>query len=110
MVLNINRDSMAKVGFSPPTRIFEAAGSAACLITDAWTGIEEFFTPGEEILVASTAEDIVSYLRAIGPEAAGRIGDAMRTKALRVHTYEQRAKQVDALLRACRVGPPGPIP
>jgi spore maturation protein CgeB len=100
MVLNINRDSMARVGFSPPTRIFEAAGAAACLITDAWVGIEEFFSPGEEILVASSAEDIVSYLREIGPEEARGIGHAMRNKALRVHAYEQRAKQVDAVLRA----------
>ena len=106
MVLNINRDSMAKVGFSPPTRIFEAAGAAACLITDAWTGIEEFFLPGQEILVAPSAEDIVPYLREIGPGDARRIGDAMRKKALRVHTYQQRANQVDAVLRACRVGAP----
>ena len=100
MVLNVNRDSMAKVGFSPPTRIFEAAGAAACLITDAWTGIEEFFSPGAEILVASGAKDIVRYLRGIGAEQARGIGSAMREKALQVHTYEQRAKQVDALLQS----------
>jgi spore maturation protein CgeB len=52
MVLNINRESMARTGFSPPTRVFEAAGAAACLITDAWTGVEHFFEPGREILVA----------------------------------------------------------
>src|SRR5581483_4752390 len=62
MVMNINRESMAQVGFSPPTRVFEAAGAAACLITDAWTGVEEFFEPGREILVASGAADIVGYL------------------------------------------------
>ncbi len=100
MVLNINRDSMAKVGFSPPTRIFEAAGAAACLITDSWTGIEEYFSPDTEILVASSAEDVVHCLREIGPEEARGIGSAMREKALRVHTYDQRAKQVDAVLRA----------
>src|SRR5262249_3659309 len=54
MVLNINRDSMAGVGFSPPTRVFEAAGAGACLITDRWAGIDRFFTPQEEILVAGS--------------------------------------------------------
>src|SRR5262249_7743795 len=46
MVLNINRDSMAHTGFSPPTRVFEAAGAGACVITDRWPGVEMFFTPG----------------------------------------------------------------
>jgi spore maturation protein CgeB len=55
MALNINRDSMADVGFSPPTRVFEAAGAGACLITDKWLGIEKFFEPGREILVAENA-------------------------------------------------------
>src|SRR5262249_46457330 len=63
MVLNLNRDSMADVGFSPPTRVFEAAGTASCLITDAWAGIDMFFTPGKEILVASSAEEIVHLVR-----------------------------------------------
>jgi spore maturation protein CgeB len=100
MVLNLNRDSMASVGFSPPTRVFEAAGAGACVITDAWTGIEAFFEPGREILVASSAEEIVRYLRDIGSEEAARIGEAMRMRALRDHTYAQRAAQVSALLES----------
>ena len=51
-VLNVSRDSMAAYGFSPATRVFEAAGAAACIITDAWEGIAQFFEPGREILVA----------------------------------------------------------
>ena len=61
MALNINRESMANVGFSPPTRVFEAAGAGVCLITDKWCGIEQFFEPGREILVARSAEEIVGY-------------------------------------------------
>ncbi len=99
VVLNINRDSMASVGFSPPTRVFEAAGAGACLITDAWTGVEQFFTPEEEILVASCAEEIVAYLRQMSPRQAKTIGQAMRARALRDHTYGLRAAQVDALLK-----------
>src|SRR6185503_6193829 len=99
MVLNINRDSMAKVGFSPPTRVFEAAGAAACLITDAWLGVEHFFEPEREILVAHGAEDIVRYLRQIGTEQAKAVGSAMHKRALRDHTYELRARHVDDILR-----------
>jgi spore maturation protein CgeB len=99
MVLNINRESMAKVGFSPPTRVFEAAGAAACLITDAWLGVEHFFEPEREILVADGAEDIVRYLRQIGTEQAKAVGSAMHKRALRDHTYELRARHVDDILR-----------
>ncbi|MCU1269846.1 MAG: hypothetical protein JWN74_1140 [Acidobacteriaceae bacterium] len=100
MVLNINRESMARTGFSPPTRVFEAAGAAACLITDAWTGVEEFFDPGREILVATDAEDVVQYLRDIPPAHARHIGSAMHSRALRDHTYELRAKEVDIVLQS----------
>jgi spore maturation protein CgeB len=100
VVLNINRESMVQTGFSPPTRVFEAAGAAACLITDAWTGIEEFFQPEREILVANGADDIVGYLHQISPSEARRIGSAMHTRALRDHIYELRAKLVDTILQA----------
>jgi spore maturation protein CgeB len=99
MVLNLNRDSMANVGFSPPTRVFEAAGAGACLITDAWTGIDTFFEPSKEILVANSAEEIVSLLRNTSAEQAREIGEAMRRRALRDHTYAQRAEQVSELLK-----------
>jgi len=100
MVLNINRDSMAEVGFSPPTRVFEAAAAGACVITDVWDGIEEFFVPGLEILPAASAHEVVRYLRNVGATDAGRIGSAMHRRALREHTYELRAAQVDAILQA----------
>lgn len=100
MVLNINRESMASVGFSPPTRVFEAAGAGACLITDSWAGIDTFFTLGSEILVASSAEGIVRWMRALRHEPTQEIGAAMRARALRDHTYELRARQVDAILRS----------
>jgi spore maturation protein CgeB len=103
MVLNINRDSMAHVGFSPPTRVFEAAGAAACLITDAWAGIETFFTPAAEVLTASSAEEIVRHLRNIDREHAAQLGRNMRARALRDHTYAQRAGQVHEILHAARV-------
>jgi spore maturation protein CgeB len=99
MVLNINRESMASVGYSPPTRVFEAAGAGACVVTDAWTGVAEFFEPDREILVASSAEEIVAFLRQIGAEPAAAIGAAMRRRALRDHTYQLRAAEVDRILK-----------
>jgi len=98
VVLNINRDSMAGVGFSPPTRVFEAAGAGACLITDRWAGIERFFAPQQEILIAGSAEEIVSCLRNISAAKAKEIGQNMRARALRDHTYELRAKEVDTII------------
>jgi spore maturation protein CgeB len=100
MVLNINRDSMAGVGFSPPTRVFEAAGAGACLITDEWAGIETFLVPEKEILVASSAEEIVAYLRTISPAAAKKIGDKMHQRALRDHTYALRAREFDVIMKS----------
>ena len=97
MVLNINRDSMAGVGFSPPTRVFEAAGAGACLITDQWAGIETFFAPGREILVAGSAGEIVTYLRGVTSARAREIGNNMRQRALRDHTYALRAKEFDGI-------------
>jgi len=102
MVLNINRDSMARVGFSPPTRVFEAAGAGACVISDAWEGIEMFFTPRFEILLARSAERIVELLRNISTQDAERIGQAMRERALAQHSYESRARLVDGILRLAR--------
>ena len=100
MVLNINRDSMANVGFSPPTRVFEAAGAGACMITDCWPGVDQFFVPDREILVASNAEEIVAALREHSPADCRAIGNSMRERALREHTYELRVKEVDAVLQA----------
>lgn len=98
MVLNINRDSMAGVGFSPPTRVFEAAGAGVCLVTDRWMGIEQFFAPEKEILVAGSAEEIVSCLHNTSTARAREIGENMRNRALQDHTYALRAKEVDAIL------------
>ena len=102
MVLNINRDSMASVGFSPPTRVFEAAGAGACMITDRWPGVDYFFRPDQEILIASSADEIVDHLRSHSPSECKRIGNAMRQRALSDHTYEGRVKVVDSILQASK--------
>ncbi len=110
MVLNVNRDSMAHVGFSPPTRVFEAAGAGACLVTDAWTGVDTFFTPEQEILVASSAEELVMYLRTVDSGRARTIGRAMRERALRDHTYSLRSSIVDRIFSGNVTGRAGHDP
>jgi spore maturation protein CgeB len=104
MVLNINRESMASVGFSPPTRVFEAAGAGACLITDYWAGIEQFFTPGCEILVARNAHEITDLLKTVDGRLAREIGESMRRRALQEHTYGLRALQVREILHQSSPG------
>lgn len=99
-VLNVARDSMAEVGFSPATRVFEAAGAAACLITDAWDGIELFLKPGVEVLVARDGQDVAEHLRELTPERAHEIGAAALRRVLAEHSYAHRGEQVDALLRS----------
>jgi spore maturation protein CgeB len=98
-VLNVARDSMADIGFSPATRVFEAAGAAACLITDAWEGIEQFLRPDAEVLVARDGKDVAEHVRTLTPERARRIGDAALRRVLGEHTYAHRGAEVDALLR-----------
>jgi spore maturation protein CgeB len=70
------------------------------MITDRWPGVDYFFTPQREILIASSAEEIVDHLRCHPPADCKRIGNAMRKRALRVHTYEGRVKAVDSILKA----------
>ncbi|HTG44305.1 MAG TPA: glycosyltransferase [Verrucomicrobiae bacterium] len=101
-VLNISRESMARYGFSPATRVFEAAGAAACIITDAWEGIDHFFEPGREILVAHSGEEVEDQLRSLTPERARAIGQAAYQRVLLEHTYTHRAAQLEEVLEAAR--------
>lgn len=96
-VLNVTRDSMASYGFSPATRVFEAAGAGACIITDAWTGIEMFLEPDTEILVATTGDEVTEILNGLTGERARSIGEAARRRVLRDHTYTKRAAQVESV-------------
>lgn len=97
-VLNVSRESMARYGFSPATRVFEAAGAGACLLTDAWEGIELFLEPDREVLVASSGEEVAEKLRELDPGRARRIGQAARRRVLSEHTYAHRAAQVESIL------------
>jgi spore maturation protein CgeB len=93
-VLNVTRQDMVDNGWSPATRVFEAAGAGACLITDAWDGIELFLEPGREVLVASSGEEVAAALERASPE----LGAAALRRVLAEHTYDHRAEQLEAIL------------
>jgi spore maturation protein CgeB len=97
-VLNITRESMARYGFSPPTRVFEAAGAAACLITDAWEGLELFLEPEREVLVASNGDEVAEHLRGLQPARAAALGAAARRRVLADHVYARRVEQLEEVL------------
>ncbi len=97
-VLNIHRESMARYGYSPATRVFEAAGAGACLITDAFAGVSQFLEPGEEVLVAHDGAEVADLLLRLSPREARDIGRRGRARVLAEHTYAHRARQLHTLL------------
>lgn len=101
-VLNINRNSMASYGYSPPTRIFEAAGAGACIITDKWNGIGMFLEPDCECLIAENGDEVAQYLKELTFSEAKRIGKAARERILSEHTYKHRAQLVENVLKNCK--------
>jgi spore maturation protein CgeB len=98
VVLNISRDSMARYGFSPATRVFEAAGAAACMITDSWRGIEMFFEPAKEILTAANGEQVIEILNSLTRAEAQAMGRAALKRVLAEHTYAHRVQLIGSLL------------
>jgi spore maturation protein CgeB len=97
-VLNVSRESMARYGYSPATRVFEATGAGACLITDEWLGIPLFLEPDREVLVAEDGEEVAERLRGLTPRDARQIGKAAQRRILAGHTYAHRAAQVESIL------------
>lgn len=98
-VLNISRESMASTGFSPATRVFEAAGAGACLITDDWAGLDLFLKDGEEVLKARDGKEVGERLLALDRPNARAIGERARRRVLAEHTYQARAAQFDAVIK-----------
>jgi spore maturation protein CgeB len=96
--LNINRDDMARHGCAPTARMFAAAGTGACLITEAWEGIAQFLEPDREVLVAVDGEEVAELVANLTPDDARQIAAAARLRILAHHTYERRARAVEALL------------
>ncbi len=96
--LNLTRNEMVEAGYSPSVRLFEAAGCGAAIISDSWPGIETFFTPGEEILLAVTPDEMISHLSGIGEEEARAIGRRAQERVLASHSAEKRALEFEELV------------
>ncbi|HEX6739736.1 MAG TPA: glycosyltransferase [Vicinamibacteria bacterium] len=107
-VLNVNRAGVARDGFSPSSRIFEAAGAAAAIISDAWDGLELFLEPGREVLVARDGHEVAEHMLALSPGRSRALGQAALQRVLAQHTYAHRAAQVEAVLGA-RPSQPQPL-
>jgi spore maturation protein CgeB len=98
--LNVTRADMVEAGYSPSVRLFEAAACAVPVISDRWAGLETFFTPGHEILIADTADEVITILQEL-PEARRRaIGEAARRKFLSHHSPAQRARDLESYYAA----------
>jgi spore maturation protein CgeB len=107
--LNLTRAAMRKAGYSPSIRLFEAAACGAPIITDAWSGLEAIFTPGEDILIARSAADVISYLRELSPERARNIGRRGRERILAGHTAAHRARELESYLAKAKHSAPQKI-
>lgn len=93
--LNLTRAAMIKAGYSPSIRLFEAAACGVAIISDSWPGLETIFTPGEDILIGETSQDVIGYLRDLGPQRARKIGRRGRERILAQHTAIHRAEELE---------------
>ena len=97
--LNVTRADMVEAGHSPSIRLFEAAACGAPVISDVWPGLDELFTPGEEIVLAQSTDDVVVALQS-PPADARPMGLAARERILAAHTPDHRAETVERELLA----------
>jgi spore maturation protein CgeB len=94
--LNVTRADMVAAGYSPSVRLFEAAACGVPIVSDDWPGLDTFFAPGEEILIARSSDEALSYLRHVGEAERRRIGAAARAKVLARHTAAKRAAELES--------------
>lgn len=95
ITLNVTREDMVRAGWSPSVRLFEAAACGVPIISDVWAGIETFFEPDGEILLARDAADTLRFLLTMTDEERERIGTRARARVLEEHTAAHRAKALE---------------
>ncbi len=96
--LNLTREEMVRVGYSPSVRLFEAAACGAAIVSDTWAGLDLFLTPDEEILTVTSADSVARILREVSEEERVRIGQRARDRILAHHTAEHRALEFEAII------------
>ncbi len=97
--LNLTRAAMTKVGYSPSVRLFEAAACGAPIISDRWPGIESFFVPGREILLAKGAKEVLGFLTDVSEQESSDIASRALKRVLRDHTSARRAQELEEILQ-----------
>jgi spore maturation protein CgeB len=97
--LNVTRRDMVRAGHSPSVRLFEAAACGTPVVSDAWPGLEEFFTPGEEILLADGPERALAHLTETTEARRREIGERARRRVLAEHTAASRARTLERYAR-----------
>jgi spore maturation protein CgeB len=96
--LNVTRADMVRAGWSPSVRLFEAAACATPLVSDAWEGLDAFFEPGREILLANGPDEALRLVRELPERERRRMGEAARARVMREHTAAHRAVTLEAYL------------
>ena len=99
--LNVTREAMARYGFCPSGRLFEAAACGAPILSDQWEGLDTFFHPGTEILAVTGTADVLNALALTDKELAA-IATAARERALQCHTAAQRVLELEAICDSTR--------
>jgi spore maturation protein CgeB len=97
LTLNVTRAAMAEMGYCPSGRLFEAAACGAPILSDTWEGLDSFFEPGREILVARSTDEALDALDLPGGTLA-RVAEAARARTLAEHTAACRASQLETIL------------
>jgi spore maturation protein CgeB len=94
ITLNLTRGAMAECGYCPSGRLFEAAACGSPILSDWWEGLDRFFTPGDEILIAATTAQALDALELSTAELE-KISSAARERTLIEHTAERRVLQLE---------------
>lgn len=95
LTLNVTRRDMVQAGWSPSVRLFEAAACGACIVSDSWPGLDSFFRPQQEILLPTSAEDVIRYITEASDDEVRLIGDRAQERVLAEHTSRHRAIQFE---------------
>ena len=101
--LNLTRSEMIAAGWSPSVRLFEASACGAAILSDYWDGLEEFLTPGEEVLLPSTALEAAEILSTMTDEERLLLGRRARSRVLDEHTSDHRARQFEDIVSECTI-------
>ena len=100
--LNLTRADMVAAGYSPSVRLFEASACGAPILSDSWPGLDEFLTPGEEVLLPADAHEVRDILKNLPDAARTQLGQRARDRILATHTSEHRAAQFERIVSQLR--------